>query len=248
MPEDDGYFPIDAKSQFFDPLPQGLEIGYFPQQSRNCQERLSPAGKDPIPEMESMLEALERFPAVDHRKHMRDIVAASRRAGPLLKRPATPEAVAQPLKGAAGALLKRPAAAEAVAKPPKRSKLHGNAEDGAAGGPAGLLKQCVDHIERAAPEGHRGARADLEGTCATVSAGMQRTVYIALIRAKQAGGKTSTVCSVSDRQFATKETTLSASDVLKDLWNLGATRNQLQFLKNSGLLYGVSCGVAPNWS
>ncbi len=50
------------------------------------------------------------------------------------------------------------------------------------------------------------------------------------------------VCQATDKQFGSKARAMMAARVLLEVWNLGATSDQLQHIKKSGVLFGVRCG------
>ena len=186
---------------------------------------------------------MKKFPAVDHKKHMRDVVPK-----PHLKRPAaaTPVLLATPpfnrpaaAKPGGAALAESPSPPEDLAHP-LEDVAHPLDEITA------VAKQSIDYIEKVADPSKRGVRDHVAETKGKMAVGMQKGVYVALVRAKAADGKMATMATITDKQLGSKEKALKACNILLRLWDLGSTKSQLQLIKNSGLL-GVSCGAPAKW-
>ena len=171
--------------------------------------------RPPAPsDVDTITELLKLQPATNAKEHM----SAVQKKAKFLKRPAAVAAAPS------GPLLKRPAAVAPASSGPASLMRPRDVED------AAVFEACMDVCKESLLS---------ESRCEVVVHAPQRGIHIYQLKntiTRQA------FCQTTDKQFGSQQAAHRAINMLLKISQQGATTNDLQRIKASGALYGVSCG------
>ena len=144
------------------------------------------------------------------------------------------------LKRPAG-MLKRPAAAlETEGQPDEQPTEEEGIPDEQPAEAESIPKLTLDHaaaFAKCLEACTDPKRAKPFPKASRLKAGVQRSIYIC-----QVYQGSQQVCMTSAHAFGDKTLAFAAAKVLKDVWDAGHSKEDLQRCKNSGSLFGVRCG------
>ena len=197
---------------------------WHPSNARMCQDHLERhlaiAPVTGLEALEGLARTLVEVPAVaDHRAHGRRVLkkrpAAASESPVLKKRPAAAPAAGIGLSEPSG-----PVAAEKASAPVLAEK-------------SDMVWKCLTILQSETSDAPRGDVALSVGRLIN-SVDQRVGTFIVQIRVK---AYNSNVCMLTDKQCSSRKATLEAGEILLELWNLGATKAQLQHIKGSGGLF-----------
>ena len=204
---------------FFAPLPEPLPIG-LPDPTKAIRRGTQPKN------VSLMLESLAVQEPVCHKDHMTKVRMA------LKKRPAAADGAQEEspvLKRPAGAKAKSPACAKssaaatppaAKAKSPACAKIE-------------LLRKCCEVCEDPPRAGAQAGK---------ISYKVQRDIFLAQIQCCQTKRH---VCMLTEVQMGSRDLVKQGIELLESAWAFGATADDLQRIKRSGVLFGKCIGQGP---